>query len=50
MLRRAKSTKASPATIRAIIASGCPTNPDGTIDFVKFVAFLATKEDGESTK
>ncbi|MDO4583949.1 MAG: hypothetical protein Q4D62_07580 [Planctomycetia bacterium] len=42
-LKRAGSRKANPLKIQEILQQGCPTNPDGTINFFTFVAFLAAQ-------
>lgn len=46
LLRKSGSRTATPATIRAMIAAGAPTNPDGTISFVKFTAYLEGRHNG----
>ena len=40
LLRRSGSKTATAAAVRALIENGAPTNPDGTISFVKFTAYL----------
>lgn len=42
-LTRAGSRTANPQKIQEILQLGCPTNPDGTIDFYVFVGFLAKR-------
>ena len=45
-LRKSGSKTATAAIIRKMIAAGAPTNPDGTISFVKFTAYLEGRHNG----
>lgn len=46
LLRKSGSRLVSPAIIRRMIEEGAPTNPDGTISFVKFTAYLEGRHNG----
>lgn len=46
LLRKSGSRTATAAAIRAMIAAGAPVNPDGTISFVKFTAYLEGRHNG----
>ena len=46
LLRKSGSRLATPAIIRRMIEEGAPTNPDGTISFVKFTAYLEGRHNG----
>lgn len=45
-LRKSGSRTATAAIIRKMIAEGAPVNPDGTISFVKFTAYLEGRHNG----
>ena len=47
LLRKSGSRTATAATVRSMIAAGAPVNPDGTISFVKFTAWLEGKNNGK---
>lgn len=47
LLKKAGSTAASPALIRKMIQAGAPANADGTIDLVKFTAYMMGKRNGK---
>ena len=47
LLHKSGSRTATQETVRAMIAAGAPTNPDGTISFVKFTAWLEGKNNGK---
>lgn len=42
-LSSAGATKITAASIQQTIGSGAPTNADGTIDFVKYTAWLGSE-------
>lgn len=46
ILRKAGSKTATAEIIQRMIADGAPTNPDGTISFVKFTAYLEGRHNG----
>lgn len=46
LLRKSGSRLVSPSIIRRMIEEGAPTNPDGTISFVKFTAYLEGRHNG----
>jgi hypothetical protein len=43
VLQRAGSKKVTQEYLKQLIDSGCPTNTDGTINFIDFVRYLAQK-------
>lgn len=45
-LRKAGSKTVTVALIQKMIAGGAPQNPDGTIPFVKFTAYLEGRHNG----
>lgn len=47
LLRKSGSRMATPESIREMIATGAPTNPDGTIPFVKFTAYMEGRHNGK---
>lgn len=46
LLRKSGSKTATADAIRKMIAAGAPTNPDGTISFIKFTAYLEGRHNG----
>jgi hypothetical protein len=47
LLAKSGSRKANLATIRQFLDEGAPTNEDGTVDLVKFTAFLEGRRNGK---
>lgn len=45
-LRASGSKTVTADAIRAMIADGAPTNPDGTISIIKFTAYLEGRNNG----
>lgn len=45
-LRASGSKTVTVEAIRAMIADGAPTNPDGTISIIKFTAYLEGRNNG----
>lgn len=45
LLKRSGSRTASEETIKADVANGAPTNPDGTFNLIKYAAYLAKETD-----
>jgi hypothetical protein len=45
LLKRSGSRTASEETVREDIANGAPVNPDGTINLIKYAAYLAKETD-----
>lgn len=43
LLTRAGATSVTESSIRRDIDSGCPTNPDGTIDLTHYIAWLVSE-------
>jgi hypothetical protein len=45
LLKRSGSRSVSEETVREDIANGAPVNPDGTINLIKYAAYLAKETD-----
>lgn len=43
LLTRSGATSVTESSIRRDIDSGCPTNPDGTIDLIHYIAWLISE-------
>lgn len=48
ILRAAGGSAATLEEIRLQLADGAPTNPDGTINFVHFIAYLAKRHNANN--
>ena len=47
LLAKSGSRKANVQTIQQFLAEGAPLNDDGTVDLVKFTAFLEGRRNGK---
>ncbi|MFA6717237.1 MAG: hypothetical protein WCS27_17795 [Victivallaceae bacterium] len=48
LLKRSGSRTASEETVTEDVANGAPVNPDGTINLIKYAAYLAKETDNAS--